>query len=531
VQAELDQLRESNKTLKRLLSERDAAVAEREARIAQRDEQLAVMRGELLVTTTLIEKLKLQIARLKRMQFGRSSEKTAEQIEQLELILEDLEATHSQASLPIRRHEAKTQPVRRPLPEHLPRETVRHEPEAGCPDCGGELRSIGEDVAEMLEYVPASFKVIRHVRPRLACACCERMVQAPAPIRPIDRGVPGPGLLAHVLVSKYADHLPLYRQSGIYARQGVELERSTLADWVGSAAMLLGPLVNALRNHVLAAEKLHADDTPVPVLQPGRGTTKTGRLWTYVRDDRPAAATTPPATWMQYTPDRKAIHPAEHLARFSGVLQADGYAGFERLYQAGRITEAACWAHVRRKFYDIAQATDSPIANEALQRIGTLYGIEAEIRGRPPDERRTQRQSRATPLLEDLKTWLQATLGKLSSKTELALAIRYALTRWAALTRYADDGRIEIDNNAAERSIRDCALGRKNWLFAGSDAGGERAAAIYSLLGTAKLNGLDPERYLRTVLERIAEHPINRVAELLPWNLKTDDGKELRLAA
>ncbi len=531
MQAELDQLRESNKTLKRLLSERDAAVAEREARIAQRDEQLAVMRGELLVTTTLIEKLKLQIARLKRMQFGRSSEKTAEQIEQLELILEDLEATHSQASLPIRRHEAKTQPVRRPLPEHLPRETVRHEPEAGCPDCGGELRSIGEDVAEMLEYVPASFKVIRHVRPRLACACCERMVQAPVPIRPIDRGVPGPGLLAHVLVSKYADHLPLYRQSGIYARQGVELERSTLADWVGSAAMLLGPLVNALRNHVLAAEKLHADDTPVPVLQPGRGTTKTGRLWTYVRDDRPAAATTPPAIWMQYTPDRKAIHPAEHLARFSGVLQADGYAGFERLYETGRITEAACWAHVRRKFYDIAQATDSPIANEALQRIGTLYGIETEIRGRPPDERRTQRQSRATPLLEDLKTWLQATLGKLSSKTELALAIRYALTRWTALTRYADDGRIEIDNNAAERSIRDCALGRKNWLFAGSDAGGERAAAIYSLLGTAKLNGLDPERYLRTVLERIAEHPINRVAELLPWNLKTDDGEELRLAA
>jgi hypothetical protein len=361
--------------------------------------------------------------------------------------------------------------------------------------------------------------VIRHVRPRLACTCCERIVQAPAPIRPIDRGIPGPALLAHVLVSKYADHLPLYRQAGIYARSGVELERSTLADWVGSATRLLSPLVDALARHVLAAEKLHADDTPVPVLQPGRGTTKTGRLWTYVRDDRPAGSTVPPAVWMRYTPDRKAIHPTEHLAGFAGVLQADGYAGFERLYETGRITEAACWAHVRRKFHDIEQATGSPIAEEAILRIGRLYAIEAEIRGCQPDERRTQRQARASPLLDDLRGWLQATLGKLSSKGELAVAIRYALTRWAALTRYAEDGRIEIDNNAAERSIRDVALGRKNWLFAGSDSGGERAAALYSLLGSAKLNGLDPERYLSTVLGRIAEHPINRVDELLPWKI------------
>jgi transposase len=381
------------------------------------------------------------------------------------------------------------------------------------------LERIGEDAAEMLEYVPASFKVIRHVRPRLACTCCERIVQAPAPIRPIDRGIPGPALLAHVLVSKYADHLPLYRQAGIYARSGVELERSTLADWVGSATRLLSPLVDALARHVLAAEKLHADDTPVPVLQPGRGTTKTGRLWTYVRDDRPAGSTVPPAVWMRYTPDRKAIHPTEHLAGFAGVLQADGYAGFERLYETGRITEAACWAHVRRKFHDIEQATGSPIAEEAILRIGRLYAIEAEIRGCQPDERRTQRQARASPLLDDLRGWLQATLGKLSSKGELAVAIRYALTRWAALTRYAEDGRIEIDNNAAERSIRDVALGRKNWLFAGSDSGGERAAALYSLLGSAKLNGLDPERYLSTVLGRIAEHPINRVDELLPWKI------------
>jgi transposase len=516
--AELDQLREANEALKRMLSERDA--------------ELAVARGELLVTTTLIEKLKLEIARLKRMQFGRSSEKNAERIEQLELIVEDLEASQAQMGVaPLRESTAKATPARRPLPDHLPRETVRHEPEGGCPDCGGSLRSIGEDVAEMLEYVPASFKVIRHVRPRLACACCERIVQVPAPIRPIDRGLPGPGLLAHMLVSKYADHLPLYRQAGIYARQGIELERSTLADWVGASARLLEPLVRALRDHVLAAEKLHADDTPVPVLQPGRGTTKTGRLWTYVRDDRPSGSTVPPAVWMRYTPDRKAVHPAEHLAGFGGVLQADGYAGFERLYETGRITEAACWAHARRKFYDIAEATGSPIAKEAIGRIGELYAIEAEIRGRPPDERRERRQARAAPLLDDLRSWLQATLGKLSSKGELAQAIRYALARWAALARYANDGRIEIDNNAAERSIRDAALGRKNWLFAGSDAGGERAAAIYSLLGSAKLNGIDPESYLRAVLERIAEHPINRVDELLPWNLAAAAAGDERLAA
>jgi len=269
----------------------------------------------------------------------------------------------------------------------------------------------------------------------------------------------------------------------------------------------------------------------VPVLQPGRGTTKTGRLWTYVRDDRPAADTTPPAVWFRYSPDRKGTHPAEHLQRFAGVLQADGYAGFDQLYEKGRIVEAACWAHARRKFYDLHKATGSPIAQQALRRIGDLYDIEREIRGRPPDERRFERKARAGPLLDELRQWLQSTLSTISAKSELATAIRYALTRWQALSRYVDDGRIEIDNNAAERALRDVALGRKNYLFAGSDAGGERAAAIYSLLGTAKLNGIDPEGYLRTVLARIAEHPINRIEELLPWHLEMESVAALRKAA
>ena len=518
-------------TLKRLVIEREAQLEQaRGANDAARN-ALERAQAEGLYLRTWIEKLKLEIARLRRMQFGRSSEKLSERIEQLELIVEDLETSQAQ-TVPVKAIAAdKVQPVRKPLPEHLPRETVTHEPETSCPDCGGTMQRIGEDVAEMLEYVPARFKVIRHVRPKLACACCERIVQMPAPSRPIDRGIPGPGLLAHVLVSKYADHLPLYRQAGIYAREGVELERSTLADWVGAAARLLDPLVKALSNHVLAAEKLHADDTPVPVLQPGRGTTKTGRLWTYVRDDRPAGSATPPAVWLRYSPDRKGVRPLEHLGSFTGILQADGYAGFDQLYETGRITEAACWAHVRRKFYDLHKATDSPLAAEALARIGALYTIEAEIRGRPPDERRQMRQARAGPLLAGLHGWLTATLTKIPTKSELAVAIRYALTRWAALTRYAEDGRIEIDNNAAERALRDVALGRKNYLFAGSDAGGERAAAIYSLLGTAKLNGLDPELYLRTVLERIADHPINRVDELLPWRVELEPAIELRRAA
>src|ERR1700761_1184204 len=486
-------------------------------------EALVVAQQEkLLSRNSEIEHLQLIIAKLRRMMFGTKSEKIAREVEQLELKLEELEtgeaarppAAAPTSSTPRRKRK------RRPLPEHLPRETHVHMPaEQACSACGSELSKLGEDVSETLEYVPASFKVIRHVRPKMCCTRCDTILQAEAPSRPIDRGLAGPGLLAHVLVSKYADHLPLYRQSEIYAREGVDLSRSTLAGWVGAASELLAPLVDQIRRHVMAGSKIHADDTPVPVLAPGTGKTKTARLWTYVRDDRPAGSNVPPAVWFTYSEDRKGEHPKQHLSPFSGVLQADGYAGFHHLYEGGRIVEAACWAHVRRKFYDIHVAHGSAIAGEAIQRIGKLYDIEREVRGQASQLRREIRQTRARPLMDELHLWFHKTLAGLSPKSDTAASFRYALSRCRALGRYLDDGSVEIDNSAAERALRVVALGRKNYLFAGSDAGGERAAAIYSLLGSAKLNDLDPELYLRHVVERIDDHPVNRLQELLPWNV------------
>ncbi|AOK37802.1 IS66 family transposase [Burkholderia cenocepacia] len=500
--------------LKALLLERDARIGHLEDLVESHEAVVATGKAE-------IEHLKLLIAKLRRMAFGRSSEKLDRQIQQVELKLEDLEADEGATPIEITKTSftAPEQIQRKPLPEHLPREMQTYLPESGetCTACGGTMKLLGEDVSEQLEYVPASFRVIRHVRPKLACTCCDQIAQASAPSRPIERGLAGPGLLAHVLVAKFSDHLPLYRQSAIYAREGVELDRSLLAKWVGQSAKLLQPLVDALRLHVMAATKLHADDTPVPVLAPGNGKTKTARLWVYVRDDRNSGDKTPPAVWFTYTPDRKSEHPQQHLAKFKGTLQADAYGGYQKIYETGDVLEAACWAHARRRFYDLYAARPNALNKEALERIGALYRIEEAIQGKLPDERQVQRSTRAKPLLDQFHAWLSATLATLSRKSDTSQAILYALNRWGALTRYCDDGQLEIDNLPVERALRGVAIGRRNYLFAGADSGGERAAAIYSLIGTCKLNNVDPEAYLRHVLGRIADHPINRIDELLPW--------------
>ena len=506
------------------IAELQALLAAQQAEVTALKAERDLLREEKSTDRQQIQRLTLLIDKLQRMLFGRKSEKLTQQIEQLQLELEELHINQGEraqkAGAEAPDKPARSAPHRRPLPEHLPRDIKEHLPhDTSCPDCGGTWQRLGEDVSDVLEYVPASFRVIRHVRPRMSCSCCDRMEQAPAVSRPIARSYAGPGLLSRIMTSKYLDHQPLYRQVQIHAREGVELSESTLGDWVGGVHHLVRPLVDALQQHVFGAAKLHTDDTPIAVLAPGNGKTRQARLWVYARDDRPCGDTAAPAVWFRYSPDRKGIHPQTHLKDYDGILQADAYPGYNEIYKTGRVIEAGCWAHARRKFHDIHVRQPTPITTHALEQISLLYRVEAGIRGRPPDERKATRQEQAAPLITALHAWLLDQASRISRKSTTADAIGYVMNQWQALTRYLNDGRIEIDNNAAERALRGVALGRKNYMFLGSDAGGERAATMYSLLGTAKLNGLNPEAYLTHVLSVIADHPVNRIDELLPWNV------------
>jgi transposase len=467
-----------------------------------------------------IAKLKHQLAGHRRYRFG----STSETMDQLQLRLEDEEIAAAKVAPSVADDtatEPKEKPKRKPLPAELPRNEEVLSPGDACGKCGGALKTLGEDVTEELEYVPGRFVVNRIVRPRMACSCCEAICQAPLPSRPIERGRPGPGLLAHVLVSKYADHLPLYRQSQIFDREGIDLDRSTLSNWVGKSAALLEPLADAIGRHVLSGQAIFADDTPLTMQAPGAGKCKTARIWTYVRDERPwggpRADGDPPAAWYQFTADRKGEHPTKHLVRYNGWMHADGYAGFNDLYRSGEVHEVACMAHIRRKFIDVFQSGGSVIAEEVIKRIAGLYAVEKDTRGQLPKERVRLRQARAKPIFDDLEVWLHAQLPKLSGKSELAKAIRYALTRMKRLRPYLDHGFLEIDNNSAERAMKPIAIGRKNYLFVGSEGGGKSAAIAYTLIETAKLNGVDPQAWLTDVLGRIADHKITRLDELMPW--------------
>ena len=471
---------------------------------------------ELKARDILIEKLKHQLAGMRRDRFGARGE-TLDQL-QLALEEEELAASAEREETPAAQPEPTRQhPVRKPIPAHIPRHETELAPGVACSCCGGALKRIGEDVTEELEYVPGRFVVNRIVRPKLSCTACETIHQAPPPSRPIERGRPGPGLLAHVLVSKYADHLPLYRQAQMFEREGIDLDRSTLADWVGRSTALLEPLADAIGRHVRGGEALFADDTPLKMLTPGAGKTRTARLWAYARDERPWSGPAPPAAWYQFSVDRKGARAADHLRDYRGWMHADGYAGYEEIYRSGRIREVACMAHVRRKFVDVHASQGSAIAEEALRRIAALYAIEKDARGQPPDERVRLRQKNAKPLFDDLEVWLQAQLPRISGKSPLAQAIRYALTRMKRMRAYLEHGVLELDNNTVERAMRCVAVGRKNWLFAGSEGGGKAAAIAYTLIETAKLNGVDPQAWLTDTLGRIADHKINRIDDLLPW--------------
>jgi transposase len=513
------------------------------ARIAA---ELAVAQAKASDDQALIAQQRLEIEKLKRQLYGPRAERTARLIEQMELTFEELAASATEDELAAERAVAKTttvaaftrkQPARQAFPAHLPRERVVEPAPTACQCCGGtRLSRLGEDVTETLEVIPRQWKVIQHVREKFTCRDCEKISQAPAPFHVTPRGWAGPSLLAMILFEKFGQHQPLNRQADRYAREGVPLSLSTLADQVGACTSVLMPLWKRLEAHVLAAERLHGDDTTVPVL--AKGKTDTGRLWVYVRDDKPFGGADPPAAVFHYSRDRGGIHPQSHLERWSGILQADAYGGYEQLYRSARpprpILEAACWSHSRRKFFELADIEAaarrkakgktpqviSPLALEAVQRIDALFAIEREINGLSAEARRAVRQERSAPLVADLEAWMQQHRARLSPGHDLAKAMNYMLKRWASFARFLSDGRICISNNAAERALRGIALGRKSWLFCGSDRGGQRAAIMYSFIATAKLNDVDPQAWLADVLKRIAGHPASRIDELLPWNWK-----------
>jgi transposase len=525
--------------LKRLLAERDAQLIAAQA-------EAAAAKAELSSARATIELLKLRIAQAKNERYGQRSERgkrLAEQIEQMELELENLEATATEDEIAAERAAKKagqdaatlvavhtrTRPVRKPFPEQLPRKRIVLASPAACPCCGGaKLSKTGEVVTETLEVVPRQWFVKQIVREKFSCRDCERFCETPAPFHTIARGHAGPSLLAMVLFEKFGCHQPLNRQSERYAREGIDLSVSTLADHVGACTASLAPLVELVRAHVLAAERLHGDDTTIPVL--ARGKTAAGRIWTYVRDDEPFGGQDPPAAIFYYSRDRGGRHPQSHLAGYAGILQADAYSGFNELYKAdrcgGAIAEAACFAHARRKFYAIADLAlknnhiPSPLAIEAVRRIDALFDIERRIKGLSTAERLAVRAECSVPLMDELHAWMRQERAKFSRHADIAKAFDYMLKRWQAFARFLHDGRICLTNNAAERALRGIALGRKAWLFAGSDRGGVRAADMFTLIQTAKLNDIDPEAWLADVLDRIADHPVQSLHELLPWNWK-----------
>lgn len=511
--------------------------------------ELAIVRAQQSDDQALIAHLKLQIERLNRDRHGPRSERTARLLDQLELTLEELETSATEDELTAEMAAAKTangtatvasfsrkRPSRKPFPDHLPRERVVVPGPVACACCGGtRLSKLGEDITETLEVVPKSWKVIQHVREKFSCRDCEKIGQAPAPFHVIARGWAGPSFLAMVLFEKFGQHQPLNRQAERYAREGVPVSVSTVADQVGGCMLALMPLFKCLEAHVLAAERLHGDDTTVPVL--AKGKTSIGRIWVYVRDDKPFGGQAPPGAVFYYSRDRAGEHPQAHLASYSGIFQADAYGGYGRLYEAGRntgpILEAACWVHARRPFFVLADLAEnarrkaqggkkpaviSPLALEAVRRIDALFEIERGINGETQERRRAVRQELSAPLVADLEGWMREQRAKLSRGNDVAKAMDYMLKRWSAFTRFLDDGRICLSNNAAERALRGIALGRKSWLFCGSDRGGDRAALMYSLIVTAKMNDIDPQAWLADVLGRIAEHPAHRLDELLPWN-------------